>query len=148
MTLPSLLSLCEVMVVLTVTAGAFLGAIRILVETSALSRKYDVGRALAGPAGAVTCMVSWSLCQPDSWPFPAESSVMAGVDVWVINGVKPWRLITSLPSVSGPTLLLLCHSAVKWQQQGELDLPIYVHPRWQFVPSSDAGRVQFEDFWW
>lgn len=93
------------------------GAIRILVEASVLSRKCDVGRALAGPAGAVTCMVSWSLCQPDGWPFPAESSAMAGGDVWVINGVKPWQLITSLPSASRPTLLLLCHSAVKWQQQ-------------------------------
>lgn len=55
-----------VMVMLTVTVVAFLGAIRILVEASALSRKCDVGRALAEPAGAVTCMVSWSLCQPDS----------------------------------------------------------------------------------
>lgn len=38
-------------------------------------------------------------------------------DVWVINGVKPWPLITSLPSACCPALLSLYHSVIQWHQQ-------------------------------
>lgn len=66
-------------------------------------------------------------------------------DVWVINGAKPRQLITS------PSFCIRPRSAVSVSLScqvtpagGELDLPICVHPRWKFVPSWDAGKVQFE----
>lgn len=57
-----------------------LGAITGLVITLVMSLKCgDVGRVVVGPAGAVTCMASWSLCEPDGWPFPAASSMTGGL---------------------------------------------------------------------
>lgn len=49
---------------------------------------------------AVSGTEIWSLCEP---PILCDGRGA----VWVINGAKPWRLITSRPSPS--TLLTLCH---------------------------------------
>lgn len=109
-----------------------------------MSCKCDVGRALAGGRDMHGELV---FMQARRLTFSCRILRDGRGDVWVINGVNPLQLIASFPSASGPTLLSLCRSAVKWHQwEGMLDLPISVHPRWSFVPSWDAGRVKFERF--